>query len=142
MNDAQLVRGIKASAACWRISTTSATGSAPRRLSSLAERFAFQELHGNVRRAIIRLGRFVNGNDIGVVNATRGTRLILKAQQEVGVIEKFAVQDLERHGAISHPNLLGEENRTHAALCPGGGQGENGGTVQRQAALRSPWLER
>jgi len=42
------------------------------------------------------------------MNATRGTRLILKAQQEVGVIEKFAVQHFERHGAVSHPNLLGE----------------------------------
>jgi hypothetical protein len=82
----------------------------------LAERFAFQEFHGDVRRAVIRLGRFVNGDDVRVVNAPGRTRLILKAQQEVGVIEKFAVQNLERHRTIPHPNLLSEENRTHAAL--------------------------
>ena len=51
------------------------------------------------------------------MNATRGTRLILKAQQEVGVIEKFAVQDLERHGAVSHPKLLGEKDRAHAPFA-------------------------
>jgi hypothetical protein len=51
------------------------------------------------------------------MNATRGTRFILKTLQEVRVIEKFAVQDLERHGAITHPNLLGEENRAHAPFA-------------------------
>ena len=96
-------------AACWRISATSGEGKRPPLLDNLTERFAFQKLHGDVGRAVIRLARFVNGDDIGVMNATRGTRLVLKAQQEIGVIEKFAVQDLERHGAISHPNLLGEE---------------------------------
>jgi hypothetical protein len=49
------------------------------------------------------------------MNATRGTRLILKAQQEIGVIEKSAIQNLARHGAVSHPNLLSQENRTHPA---------------------------
>jgi hypothetical protein len=57
------------------------------------------------------------GDDVGVMNATRGTRFILKTQQEVGVVEKFAIQNLERYGTISHPNLLGEENRTHAAFA-------------------------
>jgi hypothetical protein len=52
-----------------------------------------------------------------VVDATRRTRLVLKAQQEVGVVEEFAVQDLERHGAVAHSNLLGEEDRPHAPLA-------------------------
>ena len=108
-------------AACWRISATSGTGSAPRRLEDLAEGFAFQKFHGDVGRAVIGLAGFVNGDDIGVMNAARGSRLILKAQQEVGVIQKLAVQNLERHRAVAHRDLLGEEDRTHAALRPGGG---------------------
>jgi hypothetical protein len=48
------------------------------------------------------------------MNAPRGTRLILEAQQEVGVIEEFAIQNFERHGAVSYPNLLSQENRAHA----------------------------
>ena len=68
------------------------------------------------------------------MNAPRGTRLVLKAQQELGVIEKLAVQDLERHGAISHPNLLGEEDRTHAARAQAADNaktaGESGGKLR------------
>ena len=68
------------------------------------------------------------------MNAARGTRLILKAQQEVGVIEKLAVQDLERHGAVSHPNLLGEEDRAHAPFAQAADKaktaGESGGKLR------------
>ena len=42
---------------------------------------------------------------------------MLKTQQEVGVIEEFAVQDLERNWAITHPNLLSQEDCTHATLA-------------------------
>jgi hypothetical protein len=52
----------------------------------LAERFTFQELHGDAGRAIIGLAGFVNGDDVGMMNAPRGSRFILKAQQEVGGI--------------------------------------------------------
>ncbi len=48
----------------------------------LAERFAFQKLHGDVGRAVIGLAGFVNGDDVRVINAPRGSRFILKAQQE------------------------------------------------------------
>ena len=62
----------------------------------LAERFAFQKLHGDVGRAVIGLAGFVNGDDVRVMNAPRGSRFILKTQQELGVIQQLAVQDLER----------------------------------------------
>jgi len=52
----------------------------------LTEGFAFQKLHGDVGRAVNGLAGFVNGDDIEVMNAPRGSRFILKAQQEVGVI--------------------------------------------------------
>jgi hypothetical protein len=53
----------------------------------LAEGFAFQKFHGDVGRAVIGLPRFVNGNHVGMMNTPRGSRLILKPQQKVGVIE-------------------------------------------------------
>jgi hypothetical protein len=102
-------------------------GKRPPPLESLAERFAFQEFHGDVRRAVIGLAGFVNGDDIGVMNATRGTRLILKAEQELRVIEQLAVQDLKRHGAISHPNLLGEKDRTHGPFAQAADKAETAG---------------
>ncbi len=117
MNDAQLVRGVQPSRRLLENLRNFRHRKRPPLLEGLAEGFAFQEFHGDVGRAVIPLARFINGDDIGVMNATRGTRLVLKAQQEVRVIEKFAVQYLERHRAISHPNLLGEENRAHAAFA-------------------------
>ena len=117
MNDAQLVRGVQAPRRLLENFRNLRHGKRAPPLEGLAERFAFQKFHGDVGRAVIGLAGFVNGDDVRVMNAPRGSRLILKAQQEVGVIQKFAVQDLERHGAIAHPNLLGEENRAHAA-CP------------------------
>ena len=51
------------------------------------------------------------------MNAARGARFVLEAHQEVGVIKKFTVEDLERHGAVSHSKLLGEEDRPHAFLA-------------------------
>ena len=44
-------------AACWRISATSVHGKRAPPLEGLTERFAFQEFHGDVGRAIIRLGQ-------------------------------------------------------------------------------------
>jgi hypothetical protein len=86
-------------------------------LEGLAERFSFQEFHSDVRRAIIGLGDFVNGDDVRVVDATRGTSLVLKARKEVRVSEEFAMQDLERHGAITYINLFGEEDCAHAPFA-------------------------
>jgi len=50
-----------------------------------------------------------------VMNAPRGSRFILKAQQEVGVIQQLAVQDFERYRTVADRGLLGEEDRTHRA---------------------------
>ena len=66
-------------------------------------------------RAVIGLAGFVNGDDVGVMNAPRGRCFILKTQQELGVIEKLAVQDFERYRTVANRDLLGEEDRTHAA---------------------------
>jgi hypothetical protein len=51
------------------------------------------------------------------MNAPRGSRFILETQQEVGVIQQLAVQDFDRHRTVAHRNLLGEEDRTHAACA-------------------------
>ena len=42
----------------------------------LTERFAFQKLHGDVGGAVIGVAGFVNGDDIYVMNAPRGSRFI------------------------------------------------------------------
>ena len=45
----------------------------------LAEGFAFQKLHSDVGRAVIGLAGFVNGDDVGMMNAARGSRFIYVA---------------------------------------------------------------
>jgi hypothetical protein len=116
MNDAQLVRGVQASRCLLENFRNLRHRKRTPPREGLTERFAFQKLHGDVGRAVIGLAGFVNGDDIGVMNAPRGSRLILKAQQEVGVIQQLAAQDFERHGTVAHRDLLGEKDRTHAAL--------------------------
>jgi hypothetical protein len=58
------------------------------------------------------------------MNAPRGSRFILKTQQEVGVIQQLAVQDFERHRTIANRDLLGEEYRTHGARAQAANQPE------------------
>ena len=115
MNDAQLVRGVQSSRRLLENFRNLGHGKRTPPREGLAEGFAFQKLHGDVGRAVIGLAGFVNGDDVGVMNAPRGSRFILKAQQEVGVIQQLAAQDFERHRTVAHRDLLGEEDRTHAA---------------------------
>ena len=61
------------------------------------------------------LAGFVNGDDVGMMDAPRGSRLILKARHEVGIIQQLAAQDLERDRTVAHRDLLGDVDRTHAA---------------------------
>ncbi len=72
-----------------RRATSEEAGAAKRAslCGGLAERFAFQKFHGDVVRAVIGLAGFVNGDDVRVMNASGGSRFILKTQQEVGVIK-------------------------------------------------------
>ncbi len=116
MNDAQLVRGVQPPRRLLKNLRNFGEGKRAAPVQGLAQRFAFQTFHGDVRCAIISLGSFVNGHHVRVMNQPRGTRLVLEAEQELRVVEQFAVKNLERHGAIAHPHLLGEENRAHAAL--------------------------
>ena len=87
MNDAQLVRGVQPPRRLLENFCNFRHGKRAPPREGLAERFTFQELHGDVGRAVIGLAGFVNGDDISVMNAPRGSRFILKAQQEVGVIQ-------------------------------------------------------
>ena len=115
MNDAQLVRGVQSSRRLLENFRNLGHGKRTPPREGLAEGFAFQKLHGDVGRAVIGLAGFVNGDNVRVMNAARGSRFILKAQQEVGVIQQLAAQDFERHRAVAHRDLLGEVDCTHAA---------------------------
>ena len=116
MNDAQLVRGVQPSRRLLENFRNLRHGKRAPPREGLTERFAFQKLHGDVRRTVVGLAGFVNGDDIDVMNTARGSRLILKTQQEFGIIQQLAAQDFERHQTVAHRDLLGEEDRPHAAL--------------------------
>jgi hypothetical protein len=115
MNDAQLVRGVQAPRRLLENFRNLGHRKRATAREGLAEGFAFQKFHGDVGRAVIGLAGFVNGDDVYVMNTPRGSRFILKTLEEVGVIQQLAAQDLERHRTVAHRDLLGEEDRTHAA---------------------------
>ncbi len=115
MNDAQLVRGVQPARRLLENFRNLGDGERTPPREGLAEGFSFQKLHGDVGRAVVGLAGFVNGDDVCVMNAPRGSRLILKTLEEIGVIQQLAAQDFERHRAVAHRDLLGGEDCTHAA---------------------------
>jgi hypothetical protein len=44
-------------------------------------------LHSDIGRAVVGLAGFANGDDVRVMNAPSGSRFILKALEEIGVIQ-------------------------------------------------------
>jgi hypothetical protein len=129
MNDAQLVRGVQTSRCLLENFRNFADGKCAAPRETLAEGFAFQKFHGDVGRAVIGLAGFVNGDDVGMVDAPRGSGFILKAQQELGVIQQLAAQDFERHRTVAHRDLLGKEDRTHAALTQAADNAKSAGEL-------------
>jgi len=115
MNDAQLVRGVQPPRRLLEDFRDLGHGKRAPPCEGLTERFAFQKFHGDVGRAIIGLAGFVNGDDVWVTDAPRGSRFVLKTQQELGVIQQLAVQDFERYRTVANRDLLGEEDCTHGA---------------------------
>ncbi len=87
MDDAQLVRGVQPPRRLLKNFRNLRHGKRTPPREGPTKRFAFQKLHGDVGRAVIGLAGFVNGDDVRVVNAPRGSRFILKTQQELGVIQ-------------------------------------------------------
>ena len=69
------------------------------------------------------------------MNAPRGSRFILKAQQELGVIQQLAVQDFERYGTVANPNLLREEDRTHRARAQAADNAKSAGELTGKLRL-------
>ncbi len=114
MNDAQLVRGVQSPRRLLENFRNLRHGKRTPPREGLAEGFAFQKLHGDVGGAVIGLAGFVNGDNVRVMNASCGSRFILEAQQEVGVIQQLAAQDFKRHRTVAHRDLLGKVDRPHA----------------------------
>ncbi len=111
MNDAQLVRGVQSTRRLLENFRNLRHGKRATPREGLTERFAFEILHGDIGRAVIGLAGFVNGDDIRVMNAPRGSSFTLKAQQKFRVIQQLAAQDLERYGTFADCDLLSEEDR-------------------------------
>jgi hypothetical protein len=86
-------------------------------------------------RAVIALAGFVNGDDVGMVNASRGSRFILKTQQEVGVIQQLTAQSFERHRTVVHRDLLGDKDRTHAARAQFPDKPETAGKTRNELGV-------
>ena len=117
MNDAQPVGGIQAPARLQQDFRNFGDWQRSPAVKELAQRFTFEVFHGDVRRAIVALGGFVNGDDVEMMDAPRGPRLILEAHQKIGIVEKLAVENLNRHQAVSHSKLLGQKNRAHSPFA-------------------------
>ena len=78
-----------------------------------AQRLAFEQLLNDVGRALVRAD-VVDGRDVGVVQDSRGPRLLLEAAQAVGVRGERRRQDLDRHVA-AQPRILRPVDLSHPA---------------------------
>ena len=67
--------------------------------------------------------------------APRDGRLGLKTHQELRVVEQMLEQDLERHGAVAHGDLLGEKNLAHSAFTQFANQTITGSKARRQIGI-------
>jgi hypothetical protein len=108
MNDAQLVCGVQATRRLLKNFRNLRHGKRTPPREGLTEGFAFQILHGDVGHAIIGLAGFVNGDDIGVMNAPRGSRFA-----DVEAAETVPILSGRRH-------VEAGGNRGHPAACGSG----------------------
>ena len=115
VDDAQLVRGMKPARGLLQNLSDFGHGQRSPPLVPLAQRLAFEVFHGNIGRAVVALAGFVDSNDVGVADAAGGSGFIPEALEEVGLVEQFAQQNLERHGAVADGDLLGQIDGAHAA---------------------------
>ena len=115
MDDSQLVRGVQSMGGLLQNICALGHGKAPRSWRASRKVSPSRILHGDVGRAIVGLRGFVDGHHIGVMDAPRRSRFVLKAQKELGIIQQLAVKDLERHGAVAHADLLSQIDRSHAS---------------------------
>src|SRR6267143_896482 len=81
----------------------------------LAQRLSLYQFHRDVARGTI-LSEFVDGNDIGMVEARRRARFLLEAVQPVTVCGEFGGQKLNRDDALE-PRVPRAVDFTHAACA-------------------------
>ena len=103
MNDSQFVRGVQAVRSLLQDFRAFTPPARPTLLQGIAERFAVQVLHGDIGRAVVRLGGFVDGHDVGVVNAARGTGFVLKSQQKPGSSRSLRFNTFSATGRLPTP---------------------------------------
>jgi len=109
MDDSQLVCGVQPPRRLLENFRNLGHGKRAASREGLAERFAFEVLHGDVGRAIIGLAGFVNGDNVRVMNAARGCRLI------------YVEAALRRHGEVNSPlRRSASGSRGHPAACGSG----------------------
>ncbi len=94
--------------------TASASGSLPRSPSRLASEVALEQLHHDVRRAVVGRAVVVDLDDPGVADRRRGLGLVEEALHELRVGRQLRAQHLHGRRAAEH-RVLGAEHRAHAA---------------------------
>ena len=90
--------------------------SSPRARMRVGERLADEQLHHEVRRAVVELAEIVDGDDRRMVDRCRRARLLEEARGEHGVGREIAAQHLHREQAIER-DVTDLVDRAHAALA-------------------------
>ena len=94
MDDADFVRGVETPRHLLEDFSALGHGQRASRLERMTKCLALEIFHGDVGSAIVGLARLVDGHDIGMTDARRGGRFIVKTQEEFRIIQQPAVQDL------------------------------------------------
>src|ERR1700733_7732095 len=85
-------------------------------LESTRDRFAFEQLHDDVRDAVVRSLHVHHLDDVGALDLSRDTRLAKEAFDQACPTREVGVQHLDGH-ARPEPLVMRFEDRSHSAIA-------------------------
>ena len=113
MNHPAAVSVIECAASLDEVAELLRQGQRQTRRDHLFEAFPLQVLHGDKRRAV-RFGEFVDGDDIGMLQQSRGLGLAMEALEQIGVIGNARGDGLDGDGPPNE-RVTGLEDDTHGS---------------------------
>jgi hypothetical protein len=82
----------------------------------IAERLAFDQLHHNIRFAVVRLAVVVNGSNVWVRQRRNGARFAQKSRSKLGVMPSPRMKSLDCYTPPEH-RVLSQVHHAHSAFA-------------------------
>jgi hypothetical protein len=113
VNNSLFVRGRQPARDLLRVVDSLARGRERTIAQAVAQRFAFEQLGNDIRRAV-GLANVVNRKNVGMVQRGRRARFLREPLQALGIGRERRGQNLDRDGTVQ-PRVAGTIDFAHAA---------------------------